>query len=66
MFLNVWWKKALLWAFLFWLGILALGLAMQAMKLIIVDLTRQWWILLAGLIVLMMIYFKFFEGKIRI
>jgi len=64
MFNNVWWKKALFWAILAWLLILAVEMGMQAMKLIQVDLSRQWWILLAGIIVLSMIYFKFFEGKI--
>jgi len=66
MFINVWWKKALFWAILLWLIILLLELAMQMMKLIEVDLTRQWWVVLAGLIVILMIYFKFFEGKINI
>jgi hypothetical protein len=61
---NVWWKKALFWAILFWLLILAFSMGLQAMKLVMVDLTRQWWILLAGIIVVAMIYFKFFEGKI--
>jgi len=66
MFNNIWWKKALFWAILVWLLILALEMAMQAMKLVEVDLTRQWWILLAGLIVISMVYFKFFSGKIKI
>ena len=64
MFNNIWWKKALFWAILFWLLILAVSMAMQALKLLQVDLTRQWWILLAGIIVVFMVYFKFFEGKI--
>jgi hypothetical protein len=64
MFNNIWWKKALFWAILVWLLILAVSMAMQAMKLVQVDLTRQWWILLAGIIVVAMVYFKFFEGKI--
>jgi hypothetical protein len=66
MFLNSWWKKALLWAFVIWLGILLIELGMHAMKLIQVDLTRQWWVLLGGLIFISMIYFKFFEGKIKL
>jgi hypothetical protein len=66
MFLNSWWKKALLWAFVIWLGILLIELGMHAIKLIQVDLTRQWWVLLGGLIFISMIYFKFFEGKIKL
>ncbi|MFA5931623.1 MAG: DUF308 domain-containing protein [archaeon] len=61
---NIWWRKALFWAILVWLIILAISMGMQAIKLIEVDLTRQWWMLLAGLIVIMLVYFKFFEGKI--
>ncbi len=66
MFLNSWWKKALLWAVVIWLGILLIELGMHTMKLIQVDLTRQWWVLLGGLIFISMIYFKFFEGKIKL
>jgi len=66
MFVNVWWKKAIFWAVLLWLMILLIEIGMQAMKLIEVDLTRQWWVVLAGLIVILMIYFKFFEGKLKI
>ncbi|MFA6269389.1 MAG: hypothetical protein WCW13_03415 [archaeon] len=61
---NIWWKKALFWAILIWLIILAFSMSMQAMKLVNVDLTRQWWVLLGGLIVVAMGYFKFLEGKI--
>lgn len=61
---NIWWRKALFWAILVWLIILAISMAMQALKLIEVDLTRQWWMLLAGIIVIALVYFKFFEGKI--
>ena len=64
MFQNIWWKKALFWAILVWLLILAVSMAMQAAKLVQVDLTRQWWILLGGIIVVSMIYFKFFDKKI--
>lgn len=60
---NVWWKKALFWAILVWLFILGVSMGMQALKLIQVDLTRQWWILLAGIIVIALIYFKFLDGK---
>jgi len=63
MFVNVWWKKAVLWAVLSWIIILAIELGMQALKLITVDLTRQWWGVLVILIVLYMVYFKFFEPK---
>lgn len=63
MFNNVWWKKALFWAILVWLLILAISMAMQAMKLIMVDLTRQWWVLLGIMILIEMIYFKFLDGK---
>lgn len=66
MFNNVWWKKALFWSILVWLFILAISMAMQAMKLIMVDLTRQWWMLLGIIVVLEMIYFKFFDGKLNI
>lgn len=65
MFNNVWWKKALFWSILIWLFILAISMAMQAMKLIIVDLTRQWWVLLGLIIVIEMVYFKFFDGKLN-
>jgi hypothetical protein len=66
MFNNIWWKKALFWSILFWLFILAISMAMQAMKLIIVDLTRQWWMLLGIIVVIEMIYFKFLDGKLNI
>jgi len=66
MFDNIWWKKALFWSILVWLFILAVSMAMQALKLIIVDLTRQWWMLLGIIIVIEMIYFKFFDGKLNI
>ncbi len=66
LFNNIWWKKALFWAILFWLFILAISMAMQAMKLIVVDLTRQWWMLLGIIVVIEMIYFKFFDGKLNI
>ena len=66
MFTNLWWKKAIIWAVFAWLIILGIGLAMQAMKLSEVDLTRQWWILLGILIVISMIYQKLFAGKIKI
>jgi len=66
LFSNVWWKKAILWAVLIWIIILGVELGMQAMKLIEVDLTRQWWVLLGIMIVLSMIYQKFFSGKIKI
>ncbi|MCX6804253.1 MAG: hypothetical protein NTY48_06860 [Candidatus Diapherotrites archaeon] len=64
LFVNVWWKKALLWSVLVWVFILLLEFAMQAIKLVEVDLSRQWWFLLAGLIVLSMIYFKFLDRKV--
>lgn len=63
MFNNIWWKKALFWAILVWLFILAISMAMQAMKLIMVDLTRQWWVLLGIMILIEMVYFKFLDGK---
>lgn len=63
MFNNIWWKKALFWAILVWLFMLAVSMAMQAMKLIMVDLTRQWWVLLGIMIVIEMVYFKFLDGK---
>ncbi len=66
MFKNIWWKKALFWSILVWLFILAISMAMQALKLIIVDLTRQWWMLLGIIVVIGMIYFKFFDGKLNI
>ncbi|MFA6064297.1 MAG: hypothetical protein WCW44_03660 [archaeon] len=66
MFVNVWWKKAIFWAVLLWLVILLIELGMQSMRLIEVDLTRQWWVVLGGLVVVLMIYFKFFEGKLKI
>ncbi len=66
MFNNIWWKKALFWAILTWLFILAISMAMFAMKLITVNFERQWWVLLAIIILVEMIYFKFFEGKLKI
>jgi hypothetical protein len=66
LFNNIWWKKALFWAILVWLFILAISMAMQAMKLIVVDLTRQWWMLLGIIVIIEMIYFKFFDGKLNI
>ncbi|MFA5360909.1 MAG: hypothetical protein WC290_00500 [archaeon] len=63
MFNNIWWKKALFWSILFWLLVLAVSMAMQAMKLIVVDLTRQWWVLLGIIILIGMVYFKFIDGK---
>lgn len=63
MFNNIWWKKALFWSILIWLASLAISMAMQAMKLIIVDLTRQWWVLLGIIILIGMVYFKFIDGK---
>jgi len=66
MFNNIWWKKALFWAILTWLFILAISMAMFAMKLITVNFERQWWVLLAIIIVVEMIYFKFLDGKLKI
>jgi hypothetical protein len=66
MFNNIWWKKALFWSILVWLLILAVTMAMQALKLLVVDLSRQWWMLLGIIIVIAMVYFKFFDGKINI
>jgi len=63
MFVNVWWKKAFLWAFLSWIIILAIELGMQALKLVTVDLSRQWWVVLIVLVLLFLVYFKFFEKK---
>jgi|GEM_PF-1009227 len=67
MFLSVWWKKAIFWAILFWLVIMLIDFAMWILKLNQgVELSRQWWMVLAVLIVVLMIYFKFFEGKLKI
>jgi len=63
MFNNIWWKKALFWSILVWLFILAISMAMQAMKLIMVDLTRQWWVLLGIIILVEFVYFRFLDGK---
>jgi hypothetical protein len=61
MFNGVWWWRAIFWAFLIWLIILLIELGMQSLKLVEVDLTRGWWIVLCGLVVVMMIYFKIFD-----
>ncbi len=66
MFVNVWWKKAIMWAVLIWVVVLGFELLLQAGKFVEVDLTRQWWFLLAGLIVICMIYFKFIDGKLSL
>ena len=66
LFMNVWWKKALLWAVLIWLLILGIELGMQALGLVIVDLSRDWWMLLGIVMALSLVYQKFFSGKIKI
>jgi hypothetical protein len=66
MFNGVWWKKALFWAILLWLLILGIESVMHALKLVDLNLTRQWWVLLALIIVLMLVYEKFFSNKIKL
>ncbi len=66
MFINVWWKKAIMWAVLIWVIVLGFELLLQAGNFVQVDLTRQWWFLLGGLIVICMIYFRFIDGKLSI
>ncbi|OQA30961.1 MAG: hypothetical protein BWY55_00700 [archaeon ADurb.Bin336] len=63
MFNNIWWKKALFWSILVWLFILAIEMAMHVMKLVTIDLTRQWWVLLGIIILIGMVYFRFIDGK---
>lgn len=66
LFSNVWWKKAIIWGVLVWLLILVLEIAMQAIGLVEVDLRRQWWFLLGGLVVAAMIYFGVIESRLKI
>ncbi len=65
LFQNIWWKKAIIWAVMVWLLVLILELVMQALNLVQVDLTRQWWFLLGGFLVVSLIYFRIFDGKIK-
>ena len=66
MFLNSWWKKALLWGFIEWIIVLAFVVVLQFMKLADLDPNRNWWIFLAILVALNLIYQKFFSGKINL
>ncbi|MEI7961638.1 MAG: hypothetical protein WCI04_04860 [archaeon] len=65
MIINVWWKKAILWGFLAWILILLLELGMQSIGLVVVDLTRQWWILLAGILVISLFYCGVVESRVK-
>jgi len=65
LFLSEWWKKALIWAFVEWIVILAFVVLLQFMKLVDLDPNRNWWIFLAILISLNLVYQKFFAGKIN-
>jgi len=66
LFVNIWWKKAIIWAVLIWVIVLGFELLLQYGNFVQVDLTRQWWFLLAGLIVICMVYFRFVDGKLKI
>jgi hypothetical protein len=66
LFLNSWWKKALLWGFVEWIIVLAFVVVLQFMKLADLDPNRNWWIFLAILLSLNLIYQKFLAGKVSI
>lgn len=65
LFLSEWWKKALIWAFVEWIVILAFVVLLGFMKLADLDPNRNWWIFLAILVSLNLVYQKFLAGKIN-
>lgn len=62
--LGVWWKRALLFGIFWWLALLAFAFVMQVFGLVTVDLTRDWWVFLAIILALSMVYQKFLSGKV--
>lgn len=62
--LENWWKKAIVFGVLWWLALLAFAFVMQVFGLVIVDLTRDWWVFLGIILALNMVYQKFLSGKI--
>lgn len=66
LFMNVWWKKALLWAVVIWLGIFIFTFILQAINLVKIDLSRAWLFLLLVILVFSLVYQKYLSGKIKI
>ena len=66
LFTNVWWKKALLWGAVWWLGIFAFTFLLQVLGLIIIDLSKDWLFLLIVIEVFSLVYQKYFSGKLKI
>ncbi|HNV01219.1 MAG TPA: hypothetical protein PKK60_02210 [archaeon] len=66
LFTNVWWKKALLWGAVWWIGIFVFTFLLQVLGLIIIDLSRDWLFLFIVIEVFSLVYQKFFSGKLKI
>lgn len=66
LFMNVWWKKALLLGAVWWIGIFVFTFLLQVLGLIIIDLSRDWLFLLIVIEVFSLVYQKYFSGKLKI
>ncbi|MEK6959016.1 MAG: hypothetical protein AABW59_03160 [archaeon] len=63
MFTNKWWKKALLWAFLFWAVVFIFGFALETTKLGNIDIGRNWFFLFLIILAIQLVWHKFDLGR---